>query len=180
MTNAMLKTGAHPLTTDKWEDLDAAAQTWNAWKTAYKTSDMKDRVRRLAMGENDAHGALRQTAAPQGTAIDDLVNKDDLEDYFDNIAAAATTEKVVLAQLTSAIAAITINNKALVATNSKLVEEVTNLTRRLGQKYDGAASTNMPPEKRIPKTFPHCKKEGFHKPDTCLELSNNKLILAAS
>ena len=28
--NAMLKTGAHPRTTDKWEDLDAAAQTWNA------------------------------------------------------------------------------------------------------------------------------------------------------
>ena len=49
-TNAMLKTGAHPRTTDKWEDLDAAAQTWNAWKTAYKTANMKERVRRLATG----------------------------------------------------------------------------------------------------------------------------------
>ena len=49
-TNAMLKTGAHPRITDKWGDLDAAAQTWNAWKTAYKTSDMKDRVRLLAPG----------------------------------------------------------------------------------------------------------------------------------
>ena len=28
-TNAMLNTGAHPRTTDKWEDLDAAAQTWD-------------------------------------------------------------------------------------------------------------------------------------------------------
>ena len=42
-TNAMLKTGAHPRTTDKWEYLDAAAQTRNVWKTAYKTADMKDR-----------------------------------------------------------------------------------------------------------------------------------------
>ena len=39
--NAMLKTGAHPRTTDKWEDLDAATQTWDAWKMAYKTANMK-------------------------------------------------------------------------------------------------------------------------------------------
>ena len=100
-TKTMLKTGAHPCTTDKWEDLDASAQTWDAWKTAHKTADMKERVRRLATGENTAHDALRQTGThptqtPQGTAIDDLVNKDDLEDYFNNLAAAATTEKVLL------------------------------------------------------------------------------------
>ena len=71
---------------------------------------MKERVQRLATGENAAHGALRQTVAPQGTAIDDLVNKNELEDYFENLAAAATTEKVVLEQLTAAIAAMTINN----------------------------------------------------------------------
>ena len=58
-TNMMLKTGAHPRTTDKWEDIDAYAQTWDGWKTAYNTSDMKEQVRRLATGENAAHGALR-------------------------------------------------------------------------------------------------------------------------
>ena len=93
--------------------------------------------------------------APKGTVIDDLVNKDDLEDYFDNIAAAATTEKVVLAQLTAAIAAMTINNEALVATNSKIVEEVTTLTRRLGRNSDGTASTNTPTENQSPKICPH-------------------------
>ena len=31
-TNAMLKTGAHAQTTDKWEVLDASAQTWDAYK----------------------------------------------------------------------------------------------------------------------------------------------------
>ena len=90
----MLKTGSHPRTTDKWEELDAPAQTWDAWKTAYKTSDMKEQVRQLATGENAAHGALRQEGTPQGTTIDDLVNKDDLEDYFDNLATATTIEKL--------------------------------------------------------------------------------------
>ena len=41
VTNTMLKTGAHPRTTDKWEDLDALAQTWDAWETAYNTADMQ-------------------------------------------------------------------------------------------------------------------------------------------
>ena len=170
--NAMLKTGAHPRTTYKWEDLDASAQTWDAWETAYKTSDMKERVRRLDTGENAAHGALRQTVAPQGTAIDDLANKYDLKDYFNNLAAAATTEKFVLEQIPAAIAALTINNEALVATKSKLAAEVTNLTRRLGQNTDSATSATTA-ENRSPKTCPHCKKEGFHKPDTCLELAKN-------
>ena len=109
-TNAMLKTGAHPRTTDKWEYLDASAQTWDAWKMAYKTANMKEQVRRLDTGENASHGTLRQTVSPQGTAINDLVNKDDLEDYFDNISAATTTEKVVLEKLMSTIVAMTINN----------------------------------------------------------------------
>ena len=103
---------------------------------------------------------------PQGTAIDDLVNKDELEDYFDYIAAAATTEKFVLAQLTAAIAAMNINNEVLVATNSKLVAEVTTLTRRLGRNSNSAAIKNTLPDKRSRNTCPHCKEEGLHKPDT--------------
>ena len=120
-TNAMSKMGAHPQTTDKWEDIDVDAQTWDAWKTAYKTSNMKERVRRLATGKNAAHGAILQTVASQGTAIDNLVNKDDLEDYFDNLVAAASTEKAVLAQLTAEIVAMIIKSEVLVTTNSKLV-----------------------------------------------------------
>ena len=77
---------------------------------AYKTANMKERVRQLATGENAAHDALRQTVAPQGTTIDNLTNKDDPEDYFDNLYAATTTEKLVLAQLTTAITAMTIKN----------------------------------------------------------------------
>ena len=46
------------------------------------------------------------------------MNKDGLEDYFDNLSAVATTEKIVVEQLTAAIAALTINNEALVTTNT--------------------------------------------------------------
>ena len=165
-TNAMLKIGAHPQTMEKWEVLDSAEQTWNAWKTAYMTANMKDRVQHLATGENASHGALLQTTTPQGTAIDDLVNTDQLEDYFDNIAASVTTEKVVIAQLTAVISAMNINNEALVATNDNLVEEVTTLTRRLGQNSDVTARkkrrrTNESPrsaliaKKRASTSLPH-------------------------
>ena len=115
---------------------------------------MKERVRRLATGENSAHGALRQIVAPQGTAIDDLVNKDNLKDYFDSLAADVTTETVALEQLTATIAALTINNDALVAKNSKLAAVVTNLTRRLGRNTDSTTRGTMA-DKRIPQTCPH-------------------------
>ena len=171
-TNTMLKTGAHLRTMDKWEDIDVTAQTWGVWKMAYKTAGMKEQVQRLATGENAAHGALRQTVVPQGTSIDDLVNKDDLEDYFDNLDEAATTEKVVLEQLPAAITALKINNEALLATNSKLVAEVTNITRRFGQNTD-IVTSGTTPDKQSPKTCMHFKKEVFHRPDTCLKLSKN-------
>ena len=86
----------------------------------------------MATGENAAHGVLHYAGASQGTAIDDLINKDDLKYYFDNLVVAATTEKVVLEHLTAAITALKTNIKALVATNAKLAVEVTNLTRGLG------------------------------------------------
>ena len=133
---------------------------------------MKERVWKLATGENAANGAIRQTVALQGTAIDDLVNKDDLKDYFNKLAAAATTEKIVLEKLTAAIAALTINNEALIATKSKLAAEVTNPTKRLGRNT-GSKTSGTTTDKQIPKTCPHFKKEGFHNPDTCLELAKN-------
>ena len=58
---------------------------------------MKERVHRLATGKNAAQESMRQSdTPPDGTAIDDLVNKDDLEHYFDNLATAPTTKKAML------------------------------------------------------------------------------------
>ena len=53
-----------------------------------------------------------------------------------------TKEKVVLVQLTAAIAVMKINNKALVATKYKILAEAITLTRRLGQNSDGTTSGN--------------------------------------
>ena len=51
----------------------------------------------MATGKHAAQGAMQKSERPpERTTIDNLVNKDDLEDYFDNLAAAATTKKAVL------------------------------------------------------------------------------------
>ena len=78
----------------------------------------------------------------------------------------------MLDQLTSAIATVKTNNKALVATNAKLAAEVTNLTRRLGPNA-GSETSGTTADKRSPRTCPHCKKEGPHKPDIYLDLGKN-------
>ena len=136
----MLKTVILPHTIDRWEDLNETAQTRDMWKTAYKSTGMKKRIRPLATGENAAaNWALRQAnppipLAPNGGGIDELSSKDNLEDYFRNLAAAATNSKSVLEQLTTAIESLTTNNEKLVATNAKINAELTSLTKRMGVK----------------------------------------------
>ena len=98
--------------------------------------------------------------------------KDYLRYYFDNLAAAATTDKFVLDQLTSAIAMLTTINEALIATDAKLTAEVKILTKKLGRNTR-SKTISTASDKRIPRTCPHCKKEGFHKTDTCFELGKN-------
>ena len=81
--------------------------------------------------------------APNWGTIDELFGKDDLEDYFNNFAAAATNNKSVLGHLTTAIASLTTNNKKLVATNAKLIAEVTIITNRMvGKAANGGKATN--------------------------------------
>ena len=154
----MLETGAHPRTTNKWEDLGTADQTWDNWKTSFKAADMKERVHRLVTYEHAAQGVMRQSyTPPDRTAIEKLVNKDDLEDYFDNLAAAAMTKKAVLEQLTQVIATLTMNNATLVTLNSKLTAEVANLIKNLG-KNTGGNTGGRATNKRSPTTCTHCQK----------------------
>ena len=75
-------------------------------------------------------------------------------------------------QLTSAIVTLTTDNEALVSRNANLAAEVTNLTRKFGRNTGGDRSGTAA-DKRSPRTCPHIKKEGFHKPDACLELRKN-------
>ena len=124
----MLKTGAHPRTNENWMDLNVVNKTWDNWKTVFKAADMAERVHRLVTDEHAAQGVMRQSYTPSDrTAIKKLVNKDDLEDYFDNLAASVMTKKAVLEQLTQVIATLTMNNATLVTSNTKLTAEVENL-----------------------------------------------------
>ena len=82
-------------------------------------------------------GRCRKTPPPpypnRGT-IDKLSSKDNLENYSNNLAAAAATDKSVLEQLNTAIESLTANNEKLLDTNAKITAELTSLTNRMGGK----------------------------------------------
>ena len=75
------------------------------WKKLYKAVDLKAKVKKEAVrGQYQcgaAHGALKQVLEPhqtnQANGTDRLVT--DFNEYFDNLAVAATTEKTVLEEL---------------------------------------------------------------------------------
>ena len=77
---------------------------------------MKEWSRRLATGEMKIPmGSCGKPPPPtppaqNGGTIGKLYSKDDLKEYFDNLAAAATNGKSVLDQLATVIASITTNN----------------------------------------------------------------------
>ena len=94
-----------------------------------------------------------------------------LEGYFDTLAAAASTDQNVLAELVESVAKLT-------KTNAELVQAVASLTkanevlRNPGQQ--GGRSGRGGGEWRTKKHCKNCKLEVFHAPDDCFELEKNK------
>ena len=87
-----------------------------------------------------------------------------LDEYFNALAASATTENSVLAKLVKA-------NATLTATNATLVASVTVLTNAIGaQAPTKLCGTGTPRPKH---KCPNCKKEVVHKADDCFEPEKN-------
>jgi len=84
------------------------------------------------------------------------------------LAAAATTDQSVLAELVAANARLTKANEILTKTNESLVAK---LATRSGGRH-APAGRNTPAGPR--KLCPHCKKMVAHAPDDCFELEKNK------
>ena len=80
-----------------------------------------------------------------------------LEGYFDALAAAASTDQNVLAELVKSVAELT-------KTNAELVQTVAALTK-LGQQ--GGRSGRGGRESRTMKLCKNCKLEVYHAPDDC-------------
>lgn len=100
-----------------------------------------------------------------------------LNGYFDNLAAAAMTEKAVLEELVKANATLTGTNKELsgvvkkiTAENWQLQQEVNNLRKKVG----AAPSPAIAPNRTGPSVLcPKRKQTVFHRPDDCFELEKN-------
>ena len=87
-----------------------------------------------------------------------------LDEYFDALAAAATTEKSVRAELVKA-------NGALTATNATLVELMSALTKTLGKQAPGKCCGAGTP--RAKHKCPNCKKEVIHAAADYFQLEKN-------
>ena len=122
----------------------------------------------MKLGEENsaAHQETTQNAENK-QGVDDGGMKS-LEGYFDNLAAAAVNEKLVLEQLVANNTKLSSNNSRLVAMVKKLTGDIKNVERDNSRlKKSGQSS-------RVPTACYRCKKDGYHAPNACCELAKNK------
>ena len=112
-TNAMLCTKRSPHTDESWEDLSKEMKDWDAWKTLYKSSDQKAKVKNKAVsGQGQfgaAHGTFKQSLPPQ-QENGRTMSAHDLNKYFEALAKAITTDMGVLEELARVNATLTATN----------------------------------------------------------------------
>ncbi len=162
-STAFLANQRFPRTNERWEELPKSCKTWAKWKEIYKDAHAKAKVITKAQHGQDQFGAANHVSnqAPQ-------TQGDALDEYFDALAAAATTDKNVLEELVTSNATLTKANAELVSANAALTKANAALTAKVNGKASPAAGA------RKPKLCPNCKKEVYHAPDDCFELEKNK------
>ena len=150
----------------------------------YKEEEALERVRVLATDGQDQFGAAHRATGTYVPPVLPLVSPapaptvpaptastpvhtgstqgEQLDEYFDALAAAATTDQSILAELVAANARLTTANKILTKTNELLVAK---LAAKPGGRHTPAGPK---------KLCPHCKKMVVHAPDDCFELEKNK------
>ena len=183
-SDAMMSTGRFPRTDELWEELEEDAQDWDTWCTMYTTAYSRAQTKRRAAGGRDEFGSAhvasvagRQAVeAPLRNVDEDeaVLDREAMDGYMDNIAAAATNQKELLEQLVENNTKLAASNEELVATNKKLTNECrqlreeNNSLRRGGQAGARTARPSGPM-----KMCPNCKRMVRHEPDDCFELEKN-------
>ena len=104
----MLATQQYPPTNLKWKDLEDNEKTWALWKKTYKSAKSKAKVGHIATGGKDQFGATHRAqerptipGAPPRSPPFGNTQGEQLDEYFDALALAATTDQGVLAELVS-------------------------------------------------------------------------------
>ena len=144
-TAAMLKTQRYTSTMDKWDALAPHEQIWSTWKTMFKDAENKEKIRMQATGGKDQFGAAHRAAedeavpvAPPSAPLSGKTQGDSLDEYFDALAAAASTDQNVLAELVTSVTKLTASNANLVDSVSKLTKANEALTAKLNKAGGGA------------------------------------------
>ena len=104
---------------------------------------------------------------------------DELEGCFDSLAAAAVTGKDTLDSLVKSNALLAKTNAELSAALKVQGDEIKAMSASLatlkfkkrGGAADGGRSSDS--RKRDQKWCPHCKRDTWHDPDDCFELTKN-------
>ena len=124
-----------------------------------------------------AHGALTQApqVAPQVQQTNGPTSSAaDLDEHFDALAAAVTTEKGVLEEIVKDNAALTITNAELSASVASLIKANKKLSRRVFNCRNSNNHTREYSPEPHPKTMcPHFKIGVMHAPNNCFELDKN-------
>ena len=170
----MLLPECFPQADKSWEDLNKGKTDWAAWKNLYKASDRKTKVKKQAVAGQDqigaAHGALRKAPQVQ-RAIRLTRSAADLDEYFDALAASATTKKGVLEESVKANAALTTTRAELLASVASFIKANKQLSCWVGNHRNINNRSCKDSPAPHPKTLcPHCNIKVMHAPDNCFEL----------
>ena len=86
---------------------------------------------------------MHSRSRPRSNKINDPTRSvDDLDEYFDALAADATTEKEVMEELVNANAALTTTNAELLASVAILIKANEKISCRLGNRCDSKNRTH--------------------------------------
>ena len=108
--------------------------------------------------------------APPGPPPSGKTQGEQLDEYFNALVLAATTDQGILAELVTNNSKLTMANSDLVTAVAVLTKANAVLTTKLGQRGGGGAGQ----EARVFVKCLHCKKRKTHAPDDCYELEKNK------
>ena len=174
-TKVMLSNESFPWAEEIWEDLSKYKKDWSAWKKLYKADGQRTKVKKQSIGSQDqfgtAHGALRH--APQTQQVNGMTRlASDLDEYFDALSAAATTEKGVLEELVKYNSTLTTTNAELSAAVDSLIKANYQLSLQLGNRRNNRTCEDY--SVSLPKTLClHCKTEVMHAPNNGFKLEKN-------
>lgn len=174
-SSAVLKAGVFPDTVKEWNKLTKAQRTWQTWKRKFKKAANEQNTVNRALGHRDQLGAAHAATSKGAYGVQPRAEQHEadaaadpsevtavFEQCFENLAAAATTDKGTMEKLVRANAELT---SSLATLTNKYAELSTAYTTLAGKSGQPAAS--------IKKRCKHCKKVVAHLPDDCWHLDKN-------